>query len=232
VWQDTILTLCYDRPSGILSVKSRLPPILDPNGCYSYTDIIDRVCSICLDFCRQKLFAEDDEPISSENALQLVRKIEEIPAKAQPHLLSTVNCFTIRQHVEYYVVVIYVNHGSASILQSTLPEASIGHSQDEVKRQICETSMSKSASVVEDFIKLRQVSILSSHYWSLLQASVTAVKFIASRVHADDGSKASSLVKALITSLYSSCDETISVVNGFSTSLSQTVADLTVILEN
>jgi hypothetical protein len=177
VWQDTILTLCYDRPSGILSVKSRLQPILDPNGCYSYTDIIDRVCSICLDFCQQKLFA----------------------VNAQPHLLSTANCFTVRQHVEYYVVVIYVNHGSASILQSTLPEASIGHSQDEVKRQICETSMSKSASVVEAFIKLRQVSILSSHYWSLLQASVTAAKFIASRVHADDGSKASSLVKALIT---------------------------------
>jgi hypothetical protein len=36
----------------------------------------------------------------------------------------------------------------------------------------------------------------------------------------------------LITSLNSSCDETISVVNGFSTSLSQTVADLTIILEN
>jgi hypothetical protein len=186
VWQDTILTLCYDRPSGILSVKSRLQPILDPNGCYSYTDIIDRVCSICLDFCQQKLFADDDETVSPENALRLVRKIEEIPVNAQPHLLSTANCFTVRQHVEYYVVVIYVNHGSASILQSTLPEASIGHSQDEVKRQICETSMSKSASVVEAFIKLRQ-------------ASVTAAKFIASRVHADDGSKASSLVKALIT---------------------------------
>ena len=116
-------------------MKSRLPPNLDLNGCYSYTDIIDRVCSVCLDFCRQKLFVEDDEAVSPQNALRLVRKIEEIPVKAQPHILSTVNCFTVRQHVEYYVVMIYIDHGSASILQSTLqdPRLVIAKMMDSVR---------------------------------------------------------------------------------------------------
>jgi len=210
-------------------VKARLPPI-DANSKYTFTDVIDRICNVCLDFFRQRLLTEEvDNALFREIAYRLVRQIEDIPLKAQPHLLSTANCLNVQQHVEYFAVIIYINHSAAHILQSTLPEPS---QDDDDEHQISDVIVEKSMAIVEAFLRLRQLSILSSHYWSLLQASVTAAKTLMTRGRTADRPKMGHLVKALIVSLKSSCNETISVVNGFSTSLSQTVADLTMILES
>jgi hypothetical protein len=210
-------------------VKARLPPI-EANGKYTFTDVIDRICNVCLGFFRQRLLTEEvDNALFREIAYRMVRQIEDIPLKAQPHLLSTANCLNVQQHVEYFAAIIYINHSAAHILQSTLPEPSQDHDDE---HQISDVIVEKSMAIVEAFLRLRQLSILSSHYWSLLQASVTAAKTLMTRGRTADRPKMGHLVKALIVSLKSSCNETISVVNGFSTSLSQTVADLTMILES
>jgi len=232
VWQDTILSIGYDRPSGILAIKARLPSISDPNGHYKFTDIVHRICNMRLDFCREKLFAEENEPMNPARMAQMIQMMEEISHNLQPHLVSTTNCFTVLHHVEHYAAAIYINHASAHFLQSTLEKDLNSSIQDDDQRQIFEAIVSKSEAIVEAFIRMRQVSILSTHSWSLLHAVVSAAKFVASRLRLNKGSKSSSLVQTLIASLKTCCEENINVVNGFTISLSQTVLELTAMLEN
>ena len=225
-----ILALCYGRPSGTLSVKTQLPPVLEPSGYYTFTDVIHRVCSVCLGFLRHRLWTEEsDEHQSYRYANQLLQKIEDILLEAQPHLRSTVNCLTVQQHVEYFAVAIYKNHAAAQILMLTLQDSLGEHHANE--HQISDLLFNKTVAIVEAYLRLRQLSTLSSHYWPLLQASVSAAKFLVTRTSATERSRMYPLVKALIASLKSSCDEAIGVVNGFSTSLSQIVGDLTMLLQ-
>ena len=162
-----ILALCYNRPSGTLSVKTRVPPVLELNGYYTFTDVINRVCSVCLGFLCHRLWIEEcDELQPYEYAYQLVQKIEDIPLKAQPHLRWTASCLTVQQHVEYFAVAIYQNHAAGQILKLTLQESPAKDHASE--HHVSDLLFEKSVAILEAYLRLRQLSTLSSHYWSLL----------------------------------------------------------------
>lgn len=225
-----ILALCYGHPSGTLSVKSQIPPVLDPNGHCTFTDVIHRVCSFSLRFLRHRLWAEEfDQPQSYEYAYQIVQNIEDILLKAQPHLRSTASCLTVKQHIEYFAASIYKNHASAQILKLALEDSLADDHANE--HRISALLFEKSVAIVEAYLRLRQLSTLSSNYWSLLQASVSAAKFLVTRTSSTERERMYPLVKALIASLKSSCHRGISVMNSFSTSLSQIVGDLIILLQ-
>ena len=137
-----ILALCYNRPSGTLSVKTRVPPVLELNGYYTFTDVINRVCSVCLGFLCHRLWIEEcDELQPYEYAYQLVQKIEDIP-------------------------LIYQNHAAGQILKLTLQESPAKDHASE--HHVSDLLFEKSVAILEAYLRLRQLSTLSSHYWSLL----------------------------------------------------------------
>jgi hypothetical protein len=157
-----------------------------------------------------------------------VQNIKDILLKAQPYLRSAASCLTVQQHVEYFAVVIYKNYAAGQILKLTLQESLVEDHAN--KQQISGLLFERSVAIVKAYLRLRQLSTLSSHYWSLLQASVSTARFLVTRTSATERSKMHPLVKALIASLKSSRDEALTVVNGFSTSLSQIVDDLILLL--
>ncbi|CZR53890.1 uncharacterized protein PAC_03772 [Phialocephala subalpina] len=227
VWQDMIFALCYNHPSGTLSVKTVTPPLKDPSGIHTFTEVIIQLCSISLRFLRHQVLS--DSPLSLSDVQSLVQKIELVYNAAQPHLVDVSNCITLRDHVEYWALRIYINHATAQILlkDSNSPPSS------EVSAIVVE----KSQDILEAFLKLRQFSILTSHSWPILQSCVLAARFLMTRgvtgSVGDDNprGKTEALVKALLINLRSSCGENLSMANGFSTGLSQTVGELEVLLD-
>lgn len=227
VWQDMIFALCYNYPSGTLSVKTATPPLKDHNGIYTFTEVINQLCSTGLQFLRHQLMS--DSPLSLEDVQSLVKKMEIVYNAAQPHLIDLSNCITLRDHVEYWALRIYINHVTAQILLKD-PNSPL---TSEVSSIVAE----KSEDILEAFLKLRQFSILTSHYWPILQSCVLAARFLMTRgvtgsVGKDNlRGKVEALVKALLLSLRSSCGENTSMANGFSMGLSQTVGELEVLLD-
>ncbi|RDW91540.1 hypothetical protein BP5796_02705 [Coleophoma crateriformis] len=228
VWQDISLSFCYGRPCGSLSVKARFPPTLDPNGRYGFIDVINRICGTCHDFYRQTLLAEEDVPLSQDIVENFVEKFEKIHQKAQPHLLDVVNCLSPRHHVEFFVVTVYKTHAACRLLKTLIqaPEAENRNGYDRIMDKITVLSVE----TVEAFMLLRQFSILTSLYWSLVQATITAAKFLLTRSRGADKPAWDSLVGSLMVSLRSSCDETTSIRNGFTANLSKLVAELSILV--
>lgn len=170
---------------------------------------------------------QSDNGLPREVVDRLVRRIEEDSQQAQPHLLFATNCLTLRHHIEYFAVVIYKNSVLSHIYQSVQRDLNEDHN---VQHQLSSLAADKCVIVIEAFLKLRQLSTLSSHFWSLIHFAVISAKFLSTQYNASQDSKAVALAKALILSLKSSCDETVGVINGFSTSLSQTVLELNALL--
>lgn len=230
VWQDITLSFCYGRPCGTLSVKARFPRICASDGRYSFTDVINHVCGVCHDFYRQALLTEGDEPLPPEKIEKFVQRIEDIHLKAQPHLLNVVNCMSPRHHVEFFAVTVYTSHAACHLLKTAIqvPEPEHHSDYDRITYKITEMCVG----IVESFMLLRQFSILTSLYWSLVQATITAAKFLLIGGRATDRSAWNPLVRSLMVSLRSSCDETTSIRNGFTANLSKLVAELSLLLGN
>ena len=170
-----------------------------------------------------------DSPLSLEDVQSLVQKIEIVYRAGKPRLTDVSHCITLGDHVEYWALRIYINHATAQIL--------LNNTELPLTSEVSYIVFEKSIDILEAFLKLRQLSILTSHYWPVLQSYVLAARFLMTR-GVTGGAEEDNLrgrveisVKALLLSLRSSCKENISVANGFSTGLSQTVVELEMLLD-
>lgn len=226
VWQDAFLAFCYDRPCGTTSVRVPLPPTSGPNGQYTYVDVVSHVCDVVQDFCRRRTLSDESDALSYDVINAMISRIQEIPHRCQPHLQAFENCINLQQYLEYLAVTIYLNHATSQLCCSVLRSSSDVKPAHE--KVVSELAYKGCVAVLEAYLKLRQVSILTSHYWSLLHAAVKSTEYLASRLH--DDAATTTLVNRLIRSLRCSCDDNVSTKSSFSIILSRTIKDLTSLL--
>jgi hypothetical protein len=225
VWQDSFLALCYNQPPGTTSVRVPFPPESGPSGQYTYMDVLSHVCDVIQDFCRQRTLLDEDVALPYSVILDLANRVQEIPHKAQPHLQAFENCINLQQYSEYLVTRIYVNHATSQLFLSVLRSSS----PNEIHREkLVSLTSDGCVAVLEAYLKLRQVSVLTSHYWSLLHCAVKSTEYLASWRRDDPTTTA--LAKRFVRSLECSCDDNVNTKSSFSTTLSQIIKDLKALL--
>lgn len=225
MWQDSFLALCYNQPPGATSVKVPFPPESGPGGEYTYIDILSRVCDVIQDFCRQRTLLDENDALPYSIILNLANKVQEIPHKAQPHLQAFENCINLQQYSEYLVTRIYLNYASFQLFLSVLRKSD----DDELHREeLVSLTSDGCVAVLEAYLKLRQVSVLTSHYWPLLHAAVKSTEYLASRRRDDPTTTA--LAKRFVRSLECSCDDNVNTKSSFSTTLSEIIKNLKALL--
>ncbi|KAJ0414157.1 phenylacrylic acid decarboxylase [Aspergillus carlsbadensis] len=98
VWQDSLLSLCYDRPP-IVSTQGWAPDAVSVSSqsALSYTNVMHYLCWIAL---RIISLNEVGDPQPQGN-LALLAELDSTYARAQPHLLERSSCGNLQQHLEH-----------------------------------------------------------------------------------------------------------------------------------
>lgn len=105
LWQDTFLSLTYDRPRNATKATGSIPSDPDSVSGHSFAESIFSVCQVELDRTSQ----EDSESLTT--ALAAKRRIERIFDCAAPFLVEKHHCHTLQDHLERLALRIHVSYG-------------------------------------------------------------------------------------------------------------------------
>ncbi|GAD99121.1 Zn(II)2Cys6 transcription factor [Paecilomyces variotii No. 5] len=197
VWQDTFLSLTYDRPPNVMGRRCSIPhaPRSEPGR--SYAESIFHVCDIVLDEALKKNSGDSDEDIL-RTALRCKRRLEGVIPDAAPHMIDKAYCKTLHQHLERLALTFHVGYAicrSCRIYFETAAEDTPGNDS-----LFLDYSW-RAVHVVECFLDLRRLSAHLCRFWAFVHNAVSCAVILKSAVTSGLLQDRSAHIRALIDRL-------------------------------
>lgn len=107
IWQDTFLSLTYDRPPN--TINSNFPIPLTPNGeGLPFQDSIFSICKIILERTRLEMSSDSELPINS--VLEPKKKLEGLWDTVSPFLRERSRCTSLQQNLERLALGVHLGY--------------------------------------------------------------------------------------------------------------------------
>jgi hypothetical protein len=168
-WQDSLLSLCFDRPSAIIAMN--MPNIQTNFNGIPRTYIEAMYCMI--EGVNRGVNAVQTSRF--DTLIQVVAEIENIFPQAQSHLQTLETCANIQQRCEFYALRLHVSFAIAWICRgsvrkrSTLPEVPANHKvtlASKFKHYLVEG--------LRAFLKLQPLCMLASRSWAFVHNGLSS----------------------------------------------------------
>lgn len=104
VWQDSLLSLCFDRPPIVSTKGWQLDFMSSTEPILSYRDVMYYLCWHLLN-----LNAEELEQNNLDRSIQALAALDNVLGKVQPYLNSRDNCTSLQQFLENLALRIHVS---------------------------------------------------------------------------------------------------------------------------
>jgi hypothetical protein len=184
IWQDTFLSLCYDRPCGIIIHNIGYPSSTGASfEGYSFLDschhlflTANKVCH-AFDNARQ---SGNNVSVSSLASFQ--SQIRLIESEALSRLRDISQCKISRHYVELFCFRIYSDFLLFSLCRPTLT-------------QLC---FDRCHSVVTNYLRLRRLSLVTSQLWVLVHITLSCALTLATKLEDDGSSPYKALLRQLV----------------------------------
>lgn len=183
VWQDTFLSMTYDRPPITFNPRCVIPFSSEPResgsptaGCTFSECIFELVQTILERSHRLHSLA----PMTGDELLQLTmtykQRFDQIMAKAAPFLTQKIYCRTLRDHLERLGLRIHLKYGTCRFLRFYLqsvsaPSANSG--TEDTHRSLSEECAWGAAEAVESFLDMYRLSSSVCRSWAFVHNAVS-----------------------------------------------------------
>lgn len=197
LWQDSILSVPYDRGAGAY-VEAPFPPD-EPSdrGGKSYRECMYRVCKVGLAIVRNRMF-----PQSIESRLarckDLRDEIKQTQAHAADHLRDYRNCRSINDQIEYWALALHSSYMGSELCRPAIsPTTARFEPSNEIRRLCLESLMD----TVEAYLGLANVSPIYARPWAVMHRALSAGLLLGILGEPTRNAKAQALLGKLITVL-------------------------------
>ncbi|KAL1873679.1 hypothetical protein Plec18167_006196 [Paecilomyces lecythidis] len=197
VWQDTFLSLTYDRPPNLMGRRCSIPHAPESGPGRSYAESIFHVCDIVLNETLEKISADNDEDIL-QTALRCKHKLEDIIPDAAPHMIDKAYCKTLHQHLERLALTVHVGYAISRVCRlylETAGEDTLGNNS------LFLDYAGRAAHVVECFLDMRRLSAHVCRSWAFVHNAVSCAIMLKSVMTRDLLQDRSAHFRALIDRL-------------------------------
>lgn len=150
VWQDSMLSLCYDRPP-IVFVRS--------SASLSFTDVIHYLCRLGIE-----VTTADRDTQETTFYLNILNHLEYVDQRSLPHLTSLQNCKFMHDNLErlelkmhFYLVVAVLTR--PALKQSQIQDQLYGILRERAKASIIDASRA--------FLDFQALSVVLLRTWSM-----------------------------------------------------------------
>ncbi|KAL2818677.1 hypothetical protein BJX63DRAFT_429176 [Aspergillus granulosus] len=168
VWQDSLLSLCYDRPP-IVSTRSWVPEAVSGQSELSYTNMMHYICWIAL---RIITLNEVGETESHDN-LALLAELDSTYSRAQAHLLQRTNCKNLHQHLEHLALRMHTSFCVSMLCRPALksrPDPSHDSSLETLRHRAKESLIDASKA----FLEFQVLSVVPLRTWSMVHTVLSS----------------------------------------------------------
>ena len=170
VWQDTLLSMCHDRPPAIYSHiwTAKLQPAAVSS--LSFVQVMNRLCYICIEFMQRKAL----ELWGNKSPTDLLRDVDTLRTSALEHLRNADACKDLSQLLEHYALKMHFSFFITYVCRSAIRNStrSNRHSaRDEFRLRARESLIQ----VCEAFIEFQTLSIVPRRTCSMIHEALSAV---------------------------------------------------------
>ncbi|KID82237.1 phenylacrylic acid decarboxylase [Metarhizium guizhouense ARSEF 977] len=169
VWQDSLLSLCYDRPPIVSVTEWPLDDSFFQRQNLSYTEIMHFICRLNLDIMRPEAL-----PVAEVNrAIESLQQFDGVYQRGQPYLRAWENCTTIQQHLEhlalrmhssFFISVLCRPAIKTSLAQPPLPHTDILRTR--AKASLIDASKA--------FLDFQALSVIPLRSWSMVHTVLSS----------------------------------------------------------
>ncbi|KAL4863534.1 hypothetical protein BDV12DRAFT_202008 [Aspergillus spectabilis] len=193
VWQDSLLSLCYDRPP-IVSNKRWTPDALASAGSkLSYTNLMHCLCWIALDVLNMN---ETDESELSHN-VTLMAELDNTYHRAQPHLLRREDCKNLQQHLEHLALRMHVSFCVSALCRPAIKSSPY---MTEDARYMTLRNRAKESLVIASkaFLDFQALSVVPLRTWSMVHTVLSSTLLLCTWQETRDDPQCRDLQKKVI----------------------------------
>ncbi|GAB1205219.1 hypothetical protein APSETT445_003891 [Aspergillus pseudonomiae] len=169
VWQDCLLSLCYDRPPvvSISGWQQSLNPT--PALALSFTDVMHFLCQLGLDIAK----AQEPEHWDLTRATELLSALDNVYSRAQPHLLSREHCHCLQEHQEHLALRMHMSFCVSVLCRPTI-RSSPSHSDDPRYSRLRLRAKDSLVSASNAFLDFQTLSIVPLRTWSMVHTVLSS----------------------------------------------------------
>ncbi|KAF4215073.1 hypothetical protein CNMCM8980_008754 [Aspergillus fumigatiaffinis] len=168
VWQDSLLSLCYDRPS-MVSTRGWQLDLTTLESNVSYTDMMRYLCRLGLQINNSDERDRNDLIYCHKSLAEL----DSVFKLVQPHLLSREHCTSLHQHQEHLALRIHVSFCVSVLCRPAIqrPPGTSLHPRIRILRDRAKDSLVEAAKAFLDFETL---SIVPLRTWSMVHTVLSS----------------------------------------------------------
>lgn len=169
MWQDSLLSLCYDRPP-IVSTRGWIPEAKFLQTELSYLNLMRYLCWIAL-----KIIQMDGSPESEPTQnLALLAELDNTYNRAQLHLLRREDCKNLQQHLEHLALRMHVSFCVSALCRPAI-RSSPQNIQDTRYVSLRSRARVSLIDASKTFLEFQALSIVPSRTWSMVHTVLSSM---------------------------------------------------------
>ncbi|KAL2849874.1 hypothetical protein BJY01DRAFT_210432 [Aspergillus pseudoustus] len=170
VWQDSLLSLCYDRPP-IVSTRGCPPAAVAGQSELSYTDMMHYLCSMAL-----RIITLNEQEMNTEPHcnLTLLAELDNTYSRAQPHLLQRENCKNLHQHLEHLALRMHTSFCVSMLCRPAMKSRQdSAHDHHTLETLRCRAKVSL-IDASRAFLEFQALSVVPLRTWSMVHTVLSS----------------------------------------------------------
>lgn len=173
VWQDSLLSLCYDRPPIVSNMRWTPEAISSPGLELSYVNLMHYFCWVGLEIL--KMEGETAEPQQPNHNLTLLTNLDSTCNRAQRHLLARENCRNLPQHLEHLALRMHVSYIASALCRPAI-KRSPGLLSEEDPRLASLRSRARESLITASraFLDFQALSVVPLRTWSMVHTVLSS----------------------------------------------------------
>lgn len=171
LWQDSVLSLSYDRASSTACVECPFPPLdTSARGGLSYPECMLRVCKVGLDAVRNRVLVQSIES-RLERCEEMRVEVQQAHDQAADHLRDARKCRSTQDQSEHWLLQLHVNYTNSELCRPAISPSIAEFDKSHRLRSRCVVHL---VETVEAYIGLAHVAPGMTRSWSVIHRALSA----------------------------------------------------------
>ncbi|TID26976.1 c6 transcription [Venturia nashicola] len=173
IWQDSLLSITYDRASSTAKLESKLPP-RQPGQKMNYVECMRTLCKTGLEIIHERN-THGDSKSEMAHLVETRKHLLILLNEAADHLRDNKLCRSIKQQLEYWNLYLHRSYMTSELCRPILrkrhnPEANANDIASSIRKSCIESL----ADTVEAFIGLQNVTKFACQSWAAVHRSLSS----------------------------------------------------------
>lgn len=194
MWQDSLLSIAFDRASSVPTISHDRAVHRAPNHKASYIECMKSICQVGLDVIRARL-NERTKQAKLSYSVQPQAVLERVMNEACEHLVNIQACRSVNEQLEYWNLCLHRSYIASEIYRPFLTKHNTTNTEHLDKRQSCIKGL---ADTVEAFLGLEKITSFAHQSWAAVHRGLSSGLLLAIMKEHLKNSRVQSLLERLV----------------------------------